>query len=226
MIYPKPKLGRPRAGSENERLDSLLDHALKIFMRDGYGLASIGKIASDAGISTRTIYERFKNKGDLMVASVARMVERDVDQMQSIEGLEDMAPDIALSTFGKLILDRVTSPELIAFCRMGVAESARFPELASKMQSIGPQRIQRVISNYLAKQVKKELLVIDDTDKAATMFCHMLIAEPRHKALMGLLDKDWDSQGHIHYVVSIFLHGISKTKSNNETAKLYKEGSL
>ncbi|MBC7787457.1 MAG: TetR family transcriptional regulator [Methylophilaceae bacterium] len=43
-------------------------------MRDGYDLAIIGKIARAAGVSTRTIYERYDNKADLMVASVSRML--------------------------------------------------------------------------------------------------------------------------------------------------------
>lgn len=205
----KSKLGRPPAGSEAERLGILLDHALKIFMRDGYGLASIGKIASAAGVSTRTIYERYTNKADLMVASVAHMVGRDVEQMQSIEGLDAMTPEAGLRAFGAMMIARVTSPELIALYRMGVAEAARLPELASKMKASGSHRIQGVIADYLRQQVHKDKLHIDDVNKAAAMFCHMLVSEPRHQALLGLLAIDWDASAHISYVVDIFLHGVS-----------------
>ena len=47
---PKHKLGRPRLGTEDERLNILLDCALNIFMHEGYGLASMAKIASAAVI--------------------------------------------------------------------------------------------------------------------------------------------------------------------------------
>lgn len=204
----KPKAGRPRLGSEHARLNALLDHALKIFMRDGYGLASIAKIAAVAGVSTRTIYEHYKNKADLMVASVSRMVERDVEQLQSIEGLDDMPLESALYAFGNMIIKRVTSPELIAFFRMGVAEAARFPELSSKMKSIGPAKIQGVIAAYLNQQMSHGHIEITDVPKAAAIFCHMLVAEPRHKALLGQLDQNWDADAHIRYVVNVFLHGV------------------
>ncbi len=206
---PKHKLGRPRLGTEHERLSVLLDCALNIFMRDGYGLASMANIASAAGFSTRTIYGLYKNKADLMVASVAHMVERDVEKMQSIAGLDAMAAKDGLYAFGEMMMARVTSPQLIALYRMGVAEVARFPELTSKIKAIGPQRIEVVIADYLRQQVAKGELQIENVDKAAAMFCHMLISEPRHKALMGLLASDWDAKAHISYVVDIFLHGVS-----------------
>ncbi len=208
----KPKLGRPRLGTENERLCVLLDSALNIFMHDGYGLASIAKIASAAGFSTRTIYGLYKNKADLMVASVAHMVERDVEQIQSIAGLDAMSGEAGLCAIGEMMMARVTSPQLISLYRMGVAEAARFPELTNKMKAIGPQRIQAVIADYLRQKIIKGELQIENVDKAAVMFCQMLVAEPRHNALMGLLADDWDAKAHIRYVVDIFLHGASKAK--------------
>ncbi|MEO6117482.1 MAG: TetR/AcrR family transcriptional regulator [Methylotenera sp.] len=211
-IQPKPKLGRPRLGTENERLSNLLDCALNIFMHDGYGLASMAKIASAAGFSTRTIYGLYKNKADLMVASVAHMIERDVEQIQSIAGLDAMSAEDGLCAIGEMMLARVTSPQLISLYRMGVAEAARFPELTNKMKAIGPQRIQAVIADYLSQKIAKGELQIENEEKAAIMFCQMLVSEPRHNALMGLLAADWDAKAHISYVVEVFLHGASKTK--------------
>lgn len=217
--HPKSRLGRPRAGSEGERHDALLDHALQVFKRDGYGLASIGKIASEAGISTRTIYALYKNKAELMVASVAHMVERDVEQIQGIDGLDSMSVEAGLTAIGQMMIQRVTSPGLVSLYRMGVAEAGRFPELTCKMRSVGPERIQAVIARYLKRHVEQKTLHIDDIDKAVVLFCHMLIAEPRHKAVLGVLDKDWDANAHIRYVVAIFLNGVAgndEVRNNNE----------
>jgi len=217
--HPKSRLGRPRAGSEAERLDALLEHALQIFMRDGYGLASIGKIASEAGISTRTTYGLYKNKADLMVASVTHMVERDVEQMQGIDGLDGMSVEAGLTAIGQMIIERVTSPGLVSLYRMGVAEAARFPELNCKMRSAGPERILKVIADYLSRHLRYGTLDISDINKAAGLFCHMLISEPRHQALLGVLDRDWDANAHIRYVVEIFLNGVAgknQVRNNNE----------
>ncbi len=188
-------------------------------MREGYGLASMAKIASAAGFSTRTIYGLYKNKADLMVASVGHMVERDVEQIQSIAGLDAMSAETGLCAIGETMLIRVTSPQLISLYRMGVAEAARFPELTNKMKAIGPKRIDSVIANYLHSRIAKGELQIENVDKAAVMFCNMLISEPRHNALLGFTAKGWDVKGHIYYVVRIFLHGVSSVSiiSTNKT---------
>jgi AcrR family transcriptional regulator len=208
----KYKVGRPRLGTEQERHDALLDHALGIFMQEGYGRASIAKIAQSASISTRTIYEHYQNKAELMLASVSRMIEKDVADLQSIPSMEAMTTNAALNALGEKMMKRVMSKELISFYRMGVAEAIHMPEVATKMKAIGPLRIQSVIADYLRKQASQGLLPNQDFAKAAALFCEMLIAEPRNKALFGVLEKDWDPKAHIAYVVSVFLNGITSAK--------------
>jgi AcrR family transcriptional regulator len=209
----KHKVGRPRLGTEQERHDALLDHALSIFMQEGYGRASIAKIAQSAGISTRTIYERYQNKAELMLASVSRMIEKDVADLQSIPSMDTMTTQAALNALGEKMMKRVMNKELISFYRMGVAEAIHMPEVASKMKAIGPLRIQGVIANYLSKQASQDLIPQQDFAKAAALFCEMLIAEPRNKALFGILENDWDAKQHIAYVVDVFLNGIASTKA-------------
>ncbi|MGV3582109.1 MAG: TetR/AcrR family transcriptional regulator [Methylophilus sp.] len=209
----KHKVGRPRLGTEQERHDALLAHALVIFMQEGYGRASIAKIAQSAGISTRTIYEHYQNKAELMLASVSHMVEKDVTELQSIPSMDAMTTQAALNALGEKMMKRVMSKELISFYRMGVAEAIHMPEVALKMKTIGPLRIQSVVADYLRKQASQDLIPQQDFAKAAALFCEMLIAEPRNKALFGVLEKDWDAKQHIAYVVEVFLNGITSAKA-------------
>lgn len=208
----KPKVGRPRLGTEQERHDALLAHALVIFMQEGYGRASIAKIAQSAGISTRTIYEHYQNKAELMLASVSYMVEKDVTELQSIPSMDAMTTQAALNALGEKMMKRVMSKELISFYRMGVAEAMHMPEISLKIKTIGPLRIQGVIADYLRKQASLDLIPQQDFAKAAALFCEMLIAEPRNKALFGVLEKDWDAKQHVAYVVDVFLNGIANAK--------------
>src|SRR5258708_31305852 len=48
-----PKRGRPRRGTEMARTPALIDAATRVFLREGYGLASIDKVAAEAGVSDR-----------------------------------------------------------------------------------------------------------------------------------------------------------------------------
>jgi AcrR family transcriptional regulator len=131
----KPKVGRPKAGTETERNDYLLDQALKLFMREGYANTSIAKIAAAAGVSTRTIYERYKNKAELMLASVDRLVDTDISEMQGIDNLATMSCRDGLIALGETLLAKVMQPDMISFYRMGVAEARQFPELSDSIEN-------------------------------------------------------------------------------------------
>lgn len=216
-LLHKRKLGRPKHGTEQERIGELLDTALDIFLRLGYANTSIAKIASTAGVSTRTIYGLYTNKSDLMVAAVTRMVEQDLLELSKISQLAESSPEETLTALCKIILERVTSDKLISLYRMGVAEGFRFPELAKKMRSSGPKRIEAVIADYLNKQSAQGILNIQDAQKSASLFLHMLISEPRHNCLFGLLSPEygWNAEQHIANVVRTFLHGTLQPKSDS-----------
>ncbi|WFP51574.1 TetR/AcrR family transcriptional regulator C-terminal domain-containing protein [Methylomonas sp. EFPC3] len=205
----KPKVGRPKAGTEAERNDHLLDQALVQFMREGYAAASIAKIAAAAGVSTRTIYERYKNKAELMLASVDRLVETDISEMQGIENLQDLACRDGLIALGEKLLGKVMQPDMISFYRMGVAEACRFPELSELIKNTGPKRIQEMIAAYLHRHAAETALSVAEFESAAALFLEMLIAEPRNKALFGILETDWDARAHVEFVVQVFLYGIA-----------------
>ena len=203
------KVGRPRLGTETDRHDALLSHALKLLMSDGYAQTSIGKIAASAGVSTRTIYERYNNKADLMVAAVSQMVAKDMESRIDLGELQAMEPSQALFTLGMFLLERATSPEIIPMYRMGASEAFRFPELAKKMQTAIPKRIEGLIASYLTEH-SNIMLRVKNVEDAAKLFIYMVIAEPRHKALFGTLEKDadWNAERHVKNAVDVFLNGI------------------
>src|SRR5277367_5619405 len=103
--HPNYKVGRPKRGTESARTEALINAATRVFLREGYGLASIDKVASEAGVSTRTIYERFRNKADLLVAVIGRLVNRMATGVASAD-LEGLEPRTALMLIARTITDR------------------------------------------------------------------------------------------------------------------------
>jgi len=205
----KSKVGRPKAGTETERNDYLLDQSLTLFMRQGYANTSIAKIAAAAGVSTRTIYERYKNKAELMLASVDRLVETDISEMQGIDSLATMSCRDGLIALGEKMLAKVMQPDMISFYRMGVAEARQFPELSDSIENSGPKRICEMIAEYLRGHDEVAGLSALELRRASALFLEMLIAEPRNKALFGCLAADWDARAHVEFVVKVFLFGIA-----------------
>jgi AcrR family transcriptional regulator len=205
----KPRVGRPRLGTQAARADSLIAVATRVFLRDGYGNASIDKVASEAGVSTRTIYERFKNKADLLGAVITRLVRRDVDQVLATDDLDRLQPAEALTTIGRIITDRVCDPDSAALFRICATEGQRFPELAVKMRSIVKRRMDEAVGGYLRLQVARGTLRLADPDKAAALFLHMVCAQSQECLLFGSPDEmaQLDRTAHLQQVVDIFLLG-------------------
>src|SRR6202020_1884235 len=112
-----PKRGRPPRGTEDARTTALINAATQVFLREGYGLASIDKVASEAGVSTRTIYERFKNKADLLAAVITRLVDRDMETVLATAELDRLDPKDALTAIAQTITSRVRDPESAALFR-------------------------------------------------------------------------------------------------------------
>lgn len=124
---PICKVGRPRRGTESARNAALLGAATRVFLREGYGLASIDKVAGEAGVSTRTIYERFKNKADLLAAVITRLVDRDMAIVMATTELDRLDPKEALMTIAQTITSRARDPEAAALFRIVATEALRFP---------------------------------------------------------------------------------------------------
>ena len=212
----KHRVGRPRRGTESARTDTLIGAATRVFLRDGYGGASIDKVASEAGVSTRTIYERFKNKADLLGAVISRLVDRDMATELATEGLE---PRQALTVIGQIITGRACDPESAALFRIVATEAQRFPELAAKMRCSAKQRVDDAVARYFRKQVHRGTLMLADPERAASLFLQMVCAELHQCLLFGTADDmaKLDFTAHLQQVIDIFLNG-AVPRSNGYSA--------
>jgi AcrR family transcriptional regulator len=203
-------VGRPRRGTEAARVDTLFDAAARVFLRDGYGSASIDKVAHEAGVSTRTIYERFRNKADLLTAVITRLVERDMVTRFATADLDRMTTQHALLTISEALTGRACAPEAAALFRIVATEAQRFPALAAKMRGTRT-RILNAIANYFRGQVLRGKLSLTDPDRAAALFMHMVCAEMHECALFGSPEEmaKLNVSAHLQQVVDIFLNGAA-----------------
>jgi AcrR family transcriptional regulator len=173
-----PKRGRPRRGTEIARTAALINAATRVFLREGYGLASIDKVAAEAGVSTRTIYERHKNKADLLGAVIGRLVDRMSTVLSTLD-LNRLEPKAALAIIAEIITDRARDPDAVALFRIVATEAHRFPELAAKMRENNKLCVGNVVANYLRAQAARGLLSLADPDRAAALFLQDLLRAAR-----------------------------------------------
>jgi TetR/AcrR family transcriptional regulator, mexJK operon transcriptional repressor len=212
-LYSLPaasKIGRPRRGTEIARNTALINAATRVFLREGYGLASIDKVAAEAGISTRTIYERFKNKADLLGAVISRLVDR-VSTVLATAGLEALEPKAALTVIAETISERARDPDSAALFRIVATEAHRFPELAAKMRESGRRCVDSAIANYFRGQIARGTLTLSDPDRAARIFLQMICAELNESLLFDAPQTltALDCKAHLDYAIDVFLRGAA-----------------
>jgi TetR/AcrR family transcriptional regulator, mexJK operon transcriptional repressor len=207
------KPGRPRRGTELARTAALIAAATRVFLREGYGLASIDKVAAEAGVSTRTIYERYKNKADLLGAVISGLVDR-MSTVLATADLHRLEPRAALAVIADTITGRARDPDAAALFRIVATEAHRFPELAAKMRENNKRCVDNVVAGYLRAQVARGALALTDPDRAATLFLQMICAELHETLLFGgeaALGR-LDSKSHVAHVIEIFLLGATPRK--------------
>jgi TetR/AcrR family transcriptional regulator, mexJK operon transcriptional repressor len=200
--------GRPSRADALRLRERILLAATELFLAQGYGSTSIEAVARHAGVSKRTLYDRFDDKAVLFAAVVHRIIEkiRPPPDVPLVEGatLADILRRLAL-----LILRAALSPQAIALHRLVNAESARFPELVRAVASDGSTReATDLIGGLLEHRLPDPKLSAENREFAAAQFIFMVVALPQRRAMgfgtpMTQAELDiWAAK-----VVGLFLNG-------------------
>lgn len=114
-----------------EKTAAVLDGALQEFLAHGYAAARIDRIVAAAGVSKATVYRHFADKEHLFMALMQRLASRKkLFWDESIERFEE-EPTTFLRHCALTMLENVADdPQVLAFFRIILGESGRFPQLA------------------------------------------------------------------------------------------------
>ena len=175
--------GRPSRADSLRLRQRILAVATELFLVEGYGSTTIEAVAARAGISKRTFYHRFDDKAVLFNAVVHEIIAqiRPPADVPLIEGatLGDILRRLAV-----MILHAALSPQALALHRLVMAESVRFPELARAVSGDGSTReAMTLISDLLAREVRKPKLSAENRTFAAEQFIFMVVSVPQRRAM-------------------------------------------
>lgn len=137
------------AAAERKR-QQILEGALEIFLQEGFEGTSMDRVAAAAGVSKITIYKYFQDKEGVFKALIEQVTAQ---RFQIVFGEFSFAddPTIGLRQIAKTFLDMLAiDEEYIAFMRLIVGESGRFPELAQLFVRALPQKVWALLSRYFA----------------------------------------------------------------------------
>ena len=175
----------PAKQRKDDRRAAILEIARAAFLQDGYSGTSMSQIALRVGGSKATLYNYFPSKKDLFVALADDETTRifaplfDVSEMQG---------DIrtVLEKFIRRFLALLLSDDLIAFYRLVVAESARFPEIGQTAFELGVKRGLDRMAAYFTEAVGRGELRQANMLVATEQFLDLCAGLMHRKRLWGI----------------------------------------
>lgn len=176
------------AGAGSPKRRQVVAGARKVFGELGYERTSVDQIAAQAGVSKATVYNHFRDKKELFVASFSE----EADELR--EGVRCMlhrAPEgtieTALQAVGERLLGLFLAPAIVAFYRHVYAEVARFPELGQTLFERGPGALFAVVADYLRRWHEHGAVHIADPASAAVDFVMLCHGDLVVRAQLGVL---------------------------------------
>lgn len=193
-------------GHSDRKRQAIQEAGTAVFLRLGYGSASMDLIAAEARVSKQTIYNHFHSKDELFRAIITDLTTSLMAPL-SLSEAANSTPERLLQSLGRDFLTLMLQPSSLALHRLIVAESPRFPEIGSALYAVGSGRLIGVLADYLAWETRRGRLTVADPERAAELFIGMLSGRVQLRALLGVCEppSEVELDNRVKHAVSSFL---------------------
>lgn len=173
----------------DEKTNAIVNAARKTFLSRGFDAASMDQIALTAGVSKRTVYNRFRSKEELFGAAIEEtcknLVPVDTNAIEASLPAKEL-----LCQLSRQFVEGILKPEALSLRRIAAFEAERTPEIGQSYLAHGPAWMVDHCAPILERLASKGALNVTDA-KAALWRLGALITEPLYtKMLMGAAPKD------------------------------------
>lgn len=163
----------------------LLDHTLRVLLRDGYRRFSMGAVATSAKASKETLYRHFGDKTGLLHAALVRCAAL-IDPLLHV-GLESATNrEQRLRQLGRNYLHGCYLPEALALQRIAYADGEH---------GLGPLFAEEITERAIAV-VEEELVALgsDQPRRDAEVFLGMIQGKLHERIMLGVEIDDLEHQ--------------------------------
>lgn len=190
-----------------ERKAQILEVATEKFLAHGFDGVSIDDIVLTVGGSKTNVYSQFGNKEGLFRAVIENLCEVFLRNFRKVN-LSGKDARTGLTQLGTTLLKSLLLDKHIAFQRLVLAESGRFPGLGQTWFDDGPQQSRLRIAGFILQcQQGGELRGVDPM-VCATLFHDMLVFNPTHLSTIGRPPTARAVHRHVRQVVDLFMQGM------------------
>ncbi len=165
--------------------EQVLAAAFDAFATRGFDGAAMSEIAAAAGVSKRTIYERYTDKAGLFRALLAWGCR---GNLPDADPPADGDPVDALKDHAGAVLAALMRPESIGLFRIVVAATPRFPEVGALFDDMTRSASARIVT-VLYRRLKKAGLVAGGTAESFSAdFIGLLRGDHFFRTAIGAAD--------------------------------------
>lgn len=174
-IAPKSRAGRPSAREAELKHEAMLEAALDEFSRHGFHGASIRAIADRAGLSTRTIYNRYVDKIALFAACLEKSArENDIPVLVGNGPLKER-----LVRYARHVQTRLNRDRQVRLVRLLYRECTSFPELEEVSKRLHEQFQVRPVR----KMLEEDGFSPDQAEILATAYVSMVFQKCQSRVI-------------------------------------------
>jgi TetR/AcrR family transcriptional regulator, mexJK operon transcriptional repressor len=178
---------RSAAGAAGPKGEAIAAAALRLFLRDGYERTSVDAIAAEAGVSKRTVYNRYGDKESLflsvlretfaaMLATFGRIAAAHLTDVTDVE--QDLTAFVR-----EAALTLTAAPDRIALIRLILTEAPYFPALLR--DEVGQQSMHATIARALSRLARRGSLSIADPAEAADHLFALTFGQVNNRSMFA-----------------------------------------
>ncbi len=176
----------------DEKTGAIVAAARKRFLTHGFDAASMDQIALTAGVSKRTVYNRFRSKEELFGAAITDTCKMFLPG--NVEDIEiSLPPNELVRALSLQFVKGVLAPEALSLRRIAAFEAGRNPAIGKMYLERGAKWMVAQCAPILARLAKRGVYKIDDPVEAI-WHLGVLITEPLYtRVLLGDVPEDMDA---------------------------------
>lgn len=188
------KLGRPVVMSAEDRRKEIFVVAEKLFGEKGFEHVTMAEIATEVGMSKKTLYVHFSDKRELLKSLVASSYIWSDDAFND----PDVDPIQALKARLTMVAEHVLSERHIKLCRLAIAERVGMDGLTDTFYEMGISTSRNHLIDAINKIDRKFFALDLEADVLADMLFGATIAKP---FIDLLFIKQNNQQAELHRVI-------------------------
>jgi AcrR family transcriptional regulator len=159
---------------------AILAGAKTVFLRHGFGLASMDDVAAAAGVGKQTVYRHFGSKEALFLGLVQSMCAEAIHTTAVTSHPANRPIEEELRDLGQLLARSLIAPDSLRLYRSIVAEAGRLPALGAIFYQHGPLLARSMAAKILAKRFDEKTA----TARAST-FVALVVGDTHLEMALG-----------------------------------------